>query len=229
MRGRLNKLDEDTQYMNDLVDDIIRERRKHPTETNDLLNYMLQGVDKVTGETLPDENIRYQINTFLIAGHETTSGMMSFTLYYLLNHPDVLAKAYEEVDRVLGRDISVEPTLKQVNQLTYVQQILFEALRLWPTAPAFSVYPYEDTVLESGHGLRAKNFVTVLTLMLHRDKSVWGENAEEFDPENFSREAVAARPGQRLQALRQRPARLYRTTVRDAGSDAWSGHDPAAV
>lgn len=194
MRGRLNKLDEDTQYMNDLVDDIIRERRKHPTETNDLLNYMLQGVDKATGETLPDENIRYQINTFLIAGHETTSGMMSFTLYYLLNHPEVLAKAYEEVDRVLGRDISVEPTLKQVNQLTYVQQILFEALRLWPTAPAFSVYPYEDTVLESGHGLRAKNFVTVLTLMLHRDKSVWGENAEEFDPENFSREAVAARP-----------------------------------
>lgn len=58
MRGRLNKLDEDTQYMNDLVDDIIRERRKHPTETNDLLNYMLQGVDKATGETLPDENIR---------------------------------------------------------------------------------------------------------------------------------------------------------------------------
>ena len=54
MRGRLNKLDEDTQYMNDLVDDIIRERRKHPTETNDLLNYMLKGVDKATGETLPD-------------------------------------------------------------------------------------------------------------------------------------------------------------------------------
>ncbi|MEL6792193.1 MAG: cytochrome P450, partial [Pseudomonadota bacterium] len=145
-------------------------------------------------EGLSDENIRYQILTFLIAGHETTSGLMSFTLYYLMNHPDVLAKAYEEVDRVLGRDIAVEPSLKQVNQLTYVQQILFEALRLWPTAPAFSVYPYKEERVGEGYRLRERDFITVLTLMLHRDKSVWGENAENFDPEHFSREAMASRP-----------------------------------
>ncbi|MGB0410636.1 MAG: bifunctional cytochrome P450/NADPH--P450 reductase [Pikeienuella sp.] len=194
LRSRLNKMEADTVYMNKLVDDIIKERRASGAVANDLLNYMLKGVDKVTGESLSDENIRYQIITFLVAGHETTSGLMSFTLYYLMNHPDVLAKAYEEVDRVLGRDISTPPTLKQVNQLTYVQQILFEALRLWPTAPAFSVYPYQDEQLKSGHGIRKKNFVTVLSLMLHRDKSVWGENAEEFNPDNFTREAIAARP-----------------------------------
>ena len=194
LRSRLNKLEEDTEYMNKLVDDIIKERRESGAVANDLLNYMLKGVDKQTGESLSDENIRYQIITFLVAGHETTSGLMSFTLYYLMNHPDVLAKAYEEVDRVLGRDISTPPTLKDVNQLTYVQQILFEALRLWPTAPAFSVYPYKDEQLKSGHGIRKKNFVTVLSLMLHRDKSIWGENAEEFNPDNFTREAVAARP-----------------------------------
>lgn len=194
LRSRLNKMEEDTVYMNKLVDDIIKERRESGAVANDLLNYMLKGVDKVTGESLSDENIRYQIITFLVAGHETTSGLMSFTLYYLMNHPDVLEKAYEEVDRVLGRDISTPPTLKDVNQLTYVQQILFEALRLWPTAPAFSVYPYQDEQLKSGHGIRKKNFVTVLSLMLHRDKSVWGENAEDFNPDNFTREAVAARP-----------------------------------
>ncbi|MEM6439831.1 MAG: cytochrome P450, partial [Pseudomonadota bacterium] len=121
-------------------------------------------------------------------------GLMSFTLYYLLHHTDVLEKASEEVDRVLGRDISVEPSLKQVNQLTYVQQILLEALRLWPTAPAFSVYPYEDEVIGGGYPIGKRNFVTILTLMLHRDPSVWGPDAEKFDPENFSREAVAARP-----------------------------------
>ena len=137
LKTRLERSKTDVEYMNNLVDDIIRERRKGDagTEQNDLLNYMLSGVDKVTGESLSDENIRYQINTFLIAGHETTSGLMSFTLYFLLNHPDVLEKAYEEVDQVLGRDISVEPTIKDVNQLTYVQKILSEALRLWPTAP----------------------------------------------------------------------------------------------
>jgi cytochrome P450/NADPH-cytochrome P450 reductase len=195
MKKQLKQKEVDVAYMNKLVDDIIAERRKGGERVeNDLLNYMLDGVDKVSGESLSDENIRYQINTFLIAGHETTSGMMSFALYFLMNHPDVLAKAYEEVDRVLGRDISVQPTLKQVNQLTYINQILLEALRLWPTAPAFSVYPYEDEVIGGKFKLKKKTFTTVLILMLHRDKSVWGEDAEKFNPDNFTKEAIAARP-----------------------------------
>lgn len=194
LHKRLSQLEDDSKFMNNLVDDIIAERKKEKDKANDLLTYMLQGMDKATGEGLSDENIRYQIITFLIAGHETTSGLMSFTLYFLLNHPDVLAKAYEEVDRVLGRDISVQPTLKQVNQLTYVNQILLEALRLWPTAPAFSVYPYQKETIGDGYRISDRNFVTVLTLMLHRDPAVWGDKAEEFDPENFSREAMATRP-----------------------------------
>ncbi len=79
---------------------------------------MLTGVDKETGEGLSDINIRYQIITFLIAGHETTSGLLSFALYYLLNNPEVLEKAYEEVDRVLGDDLSSPPTNAQVNHLS---------------------------------------------------------------------------------------------------------------
>ena len=68
------------------------------------MNSMLTGVDKETGEKLDDVNIRYQIITFLVAGHETTSGLLSFALYFLLNNPEVLARAHEEVDRVLGDD-----------------------------------------------------------------------------------------------------------------------------
>ena len=195
LKNRLDQMEKDVGYMNKLVDDIIAERRKGGDRVeNDLLNYMLDGVDKVTGESLSDENIRYQINTFLIAGHETTSGLMSFTLHFLMNHPDVLEKAYEEVDRVLGRDISVQPTLKQVNQLTYVNQLILESLRLWPTAPAFSVYPYKDEIIGGKYKLKERTFTTVLTLMLHRDTSVWGEDADKFNPDNFSREAVAERP-----------------------------------
>lgn len=195
LKRRLDQMQKDVKYMNTLVDDIIAERRRGGDRVeNDLLNYMLDGVDKVTGDSLSDENIRYQINTFLIAGHETTSGLMSFVLHFLMTNPDVLTRAYDEVDRVFGRDISVQPTLKQVNQLTYVNQVILEALRLWPTAPAFSVYPYKDEVIGGKYKLKERTFTTVLTLMLHRDKSVWGENAEAFDPENFSREAMADRP-----------------------------------
>src|SRR3712207_4535912 len=103
---------EDTTFMNSVVDEIIAKRKAggDQAETKDLLSSMLSGVDKETGERLDDVNIRYQIITFLIAGHETTSGLLSFALYFLLNNPDVLAKAYEEVDRVLGDDLSAAPT-----------------------------------------------------------------------------------------------------------------------
>lgn len=193
---RLAQLKDDVAFMSKLVDDIIRERRRGGGDQaqKDLLNFMLAGVDKQTGESLSDENIRYQIITFLIAGHETTSGLMSFTLYFLVNNPDVLARAYEEVDRVLGNDLSITPTFQQVNQLIYVQQILNEALRLYPTAPAIGLYPYQDETIGGKYKIKKGTFVTLLTLMLHRDPAVWGPEPEKFNPENFSREAEAARP-----------------------------------
>jgi cytochrome P450 / NADPH-cytochrome P450 reductase len=193
------KLEADIAYMNGLVDRIIAERKleragRDDSPKRDLLDYMLAGVDKKTGERLDDVNIRYQIITFLIAGHETTSGMLSFTMYYLLNNPDVLAKAYEEVDRVFGTDLSVKPTMKQVNALTYIQQILKESLRMWPTAPAFSLYPYADEVVAGKYLLKKRSQITLLLPMLHRDPAVWGERADKFDPENFSHDAEAKRP-----------------------------------
>jgi cytochrome P450 / NADPH-cytochrome P450 reductase len=193
---RLARMKADIDFMSELVDEIIRERRRGGGDQSqkDLLNFMLAGVDKQTGESLSDENIRYQIITFLIAGHETTSGLLSFTLYFLVNNPDVVARAYEEVDRVLGTDIGVMPTFQQINQLTYIQQILNEALRLYPTAPAIGLYPYKDEVIGGKYTLKKGTFVTLLTLMLHRDPAVWGPEPEKFDPENFSREAMAARP-----------------------------------
>jgi cytochrome P450/NADPH-cytochrome P450 reductase len=196
LRKRLDQLKQDVDFMSKLVDDIVRERRRGGGDQaqKDLLNFMLAGVDKQTGESLSDENIRYQIITFLIAGHETTSGLLSFTLYFLVNNPDILEKAYEEVDRVLGSDLAVTPTFQQVNQLTYVQQILNESLRLWPTAPAIGLYPYKDEVIGGQFPLKKNTFVTLLTLMLHRDSSVWGPEPEKFNPENFSREAEASRP-----------------------------------
>src|ERR1700733_16266656 len=104
-----------------------------------MLGAMMTGAIPPCGERLVYVNIRYQINTFLIAGHETTSGLLSCTIYALLKHPDVLKKAYEEVDRVLGPDIEARPTYQKVTQLTYVTQILKEALRLWPPAPAYGI------------------------------------------------------------------------------------------
>ena len=183
--------------MNKMVDEIIAERRKNAEAAEgkkDMLGAMMTGVDRATGTQLDDVNIRYQINTFLIAGHETTSGLLSCTLYALLKHPEVLKKAYEEVDRVLGPDIDARPTYQQVTQLTYITQILKEALRLWPPAPAYGIAPLKDETIGGKYKLKKNTFVTVLVMALHRDPSVWGPNPDVFDPENFSKEAEARRP-----------------------------------
>jgi cytochrome P450/NADPH-cytochrome P450 reductase len=197
LRNRNRDMADDVAFMNKMVDEIVAERRKNVEAAEgkkDMLGAMMTGVDRATGEQLDDVNIRYQINTFLIAGHETTSGMLSCAIYALLKHPEVLKKAYEEVDRVLGGDLNVKPTYQQVTQLTYITQILKEALRLWPPAPAYGVAPLQDEVIGGKYKLKKGTFVLVHVLALHRDPGVWGPNPDAFDPENFSREAEAARP-----------------------------------
>jgi cytochrome P450/NADPH-cytochrome P450 reductase len=197
MRNRKRDLAADADFMNKMVDDIVAERRKNADATDskkDMLSAMMTGVDRASGEQLDDVNIRYQINTFLIAGHETTSGMLSCAIYALLKHPEVLKKAYEEVDRVLGPDTDARPTYQQVTQLTYITQILKEALRLWPPAPIYGVAPLKDEVIGGKYKLKKDTFIAILVLALHRDPSVWGPNPDAFNPENFSPEAEAKRP-----------------------------------
>jgi cytochrome P450/NADPH-cytochrome P450 reductase len=186
------RMEEDQAFMEALVDGIVAERRAQGAagDATDLLGRMINGVDRQTGEGLPDENIRAQCITFLIAGHETTSGLLSFALYYLLKNPAFLERARAEADEVLGD--SAVPTFEQVQRLTYVRRVLDETLRLWPTAPAFTRTPLEDTVLGGRYAVPRRTPITVLIPALHRDTSVWGPDAAEFDPDHMTSERLAA-------------------------------------
>ncbi len=174
----------DIQTMFSMVDNIIAERKANGSqEENDLLSRMLNVKDPETGEKLDDENIRYQIITFLIAGHETTSGLLSFALYFLMKNPEKLRKAYDEVDHVFNGQA---PTYKEVINMKYIRNILNESLRLWPTAPAFSLYAKEDTLLAGKYPVKKEEErITVLIPELHRDRDAWGDDADEFRPERF--------------------------------------------
>ncbi len=180
------------KLMHGVARDLIAERRRDPRggEKNDLLNLMLNGVDPVTGEKLDDENIGYQMITFLIAGHETTSGLLTFTTYLLLKNPEILQKARALVDGVLGQDM---PRVEHLAQLHYLEQVLMESLRLWPTAAAFTVKPLEDTMLAGKYPLTTRDTVLILSPMLHRDPSVWSD-VEAFRPERFDPEAARELP-----------------------------------
>jgi cytochrome P450 / NADPH-cytochrome P450 reductase len=194
--GRAKKVRTNQEFMFETVRHIIEERRKSGAlgKVNDLLDRMLTGIDRQSGEKLDEINIIAQCITFLIAGHETTSGLLSFALYALIENPKVLERGYEEVDRVLGAEVNALPTYAQTHQLPYVSQILEETLRLWPTAPAFTRRPYKDTVLGGRYKLEANSAVVVLTGMLHRDPKIWGDNPEAFDPDRFNPENRAKIP-----------------------------------
>lgn len=183
------RFDQAIAEMNAKVDGIIAERRADPDpDANDLLNLMLTAVDPETGERLDDINIRYQVLTFLIAGHETTSGMLTFAFSYLLRNPAILAQAYAEVDRVLPGDTA--PDYAHVARLEVIERILKEALRLWPTAPSFSLAPFEDEQVGPWR-LRKDRPVNVFTPGLHRNPKAWA-NPDEFDIDRWLPDAEAA-------------------------------------
>lgn len=182
----------DIQVMEEVANSVIEQRRANPSRpgAEDILDTMLYAKDAVTGETLSDQNVRYQMITFLIAGHETTSGLLSFAVYELLRNPKVLARARAHVDAVLGGQ---DPVHADLARLTYIDQVLRETLRLWPTAPAFAVHPFEPTIIGGEYEVLPDDAVLVLTPSMHRDPTIW-ESPEEFRPERFEFEKVQELP-----------------------------------
>ena len=167
---------------------------------HDVLDTMLTAADPVTGQRLSDENVRYQLVTFLIAGHETTSGMLPFAVYELLRHPDVLARARAEVDRVLGAS---RPEFEHLAQLSYVDKIFKETLRLWPTAPAFALQSLEEETTLGGYPVRRPGSRPPRTT---RGQDEGGRRRHERPAFVRRRRAGAARAGHRGAA----PARRFR-------------------
>ena len=191
LRTATRRNDADIAYLNNTVDEMVRTRRDSGGGDGDLLDRMLDTTHPDTGERLSPENVRRQVITFLVAGHETTSGSLSFALHYLARHPEIAARARAEVDQVWGD--AETPGYDQVAKLRYVRRVLDESLRLWPTAPAYAREATRDTELTGIHPMRRGAWALILTPMLHRDPEVWGPDAEEFDPDRFDAKAVRSR------------------------------------
>ncbi len=172
--------------MGRVVDDVIRDRRDGAgPRTPDLLDLMLSSTHPNTGRRLDPANIRQQVITFIVAGHETTSGAVSFALYYLTQNPEVLARAKAEVDALWGSSEHPEPAYGDIAKLRYVRAVLDEALRLWPTAPGYLRVARKDTVLGGRYRIKKGQWVLVVLPLVQRDPMVW-PNPEEFDPDRFA-------------------------------------------
>lgn len=198
--ARDEKFQANIELMREIAGEVCIERRSATAaatataDRKDLLGAMLKGVDPVTGKTLTDNLIIDNLIGFLIAGHETTSGMLSFAFYLLLRHPDKYRRAQDEVDSVCG---SGAVTLEHMSQLPYVAAVLRETLRLLPTIPGFMVEPLEDTTIGGRNGkafpIKKGQTITCLLAPVHNDESVWGPDASEFEPERMLEDAFNQR------------------------------------
>ncbi|KAF2104350.1 cytochrome P450 [Rhizodiscina lignyota] len=189
------KYNDDINLMHSVAQEVLDRRRKNPSDKKDLLNAMVIGKDPKTGEQLSDENIMNNMITFLIAGHETTAGMLSFTTYYLLKNPSAYRRAQQEVDSVVGTGpVKYEHTKK----LPFIEACLRETLRLEPTAPGFSREPsqgHDETLCGGKYLIPDGSKVFCLLQKIQRDPAVFGEDADEFKPERMLDENFQKLPG----------------------------------
>ncbi len=157
-----------------------------------MLELMVNGSGDRAG--LAGESAYYQLLTFLIAGHETTSGTMSFALYYLSRDPEILERVQEEVDAAYAEvDAGGDLAFEAVPRLRYLRRVIDESLRMWPTVPGMARKPKADHILGGRYRMRPDNWIVVFFHHLHRHPDVW-EHPDRFDPSRFESAAVRARP-----------------------------------
>lgn len=190
-RGQDDKFTSDIEVLRKTAKGVLDERKKRPSDRRDLLTAMLEGVDSQTGLKMTDESIMDNLITFLIAGHETTSGLLSFAFYQLLTHPETYKKAQKEVDDVVGKGVIKD---SHMPKLQYIAAVLRETLRINSTIPAITVEPREDTLLAGKYQVSKGETITLLLAKAHRDPAVFGDNADEFDPERMMEDKFQALP-----------------------------------
>ncbi|HEY0753209.1 MAG TPA: cytochrome P450 [Ktedonobacteraceae bacterium] len=168
---------------------IIAERRRQQTDTGDLLSMLLLARDEETGQGMNDRQVRDEVQTLLLAGHETTANTLTWTWYLLSEHPEVERRLHAELHGVLGGRV---PTVEDLPDLKYTRMVLEEALRLYPAAPLLSRKAIADDELKGCH-VPANSMILISPYAMHRHPAFW-EEPERFEPERFAPEPSAARP-----------------------------------
>ncbi|QRK11927.1 cytochrome P450 [Archangium violaceum] len=178
--------------LDSIVRGIISQRRvKGPGAgaDEDLLGMLMAASDADTGDTFDDAQLRDEVMTLLLAGHETTATALAWTFHLLEQNPEVEATLHAEVDAALGGRV---PTLADLPKLRYVGCVFEEAMRLYPPVWAIPRVPLEDDVVD-GYRIPKGDIVILVPYVTHRHPDFWPE-PERFDPTRFLPENSKDRP-----------------------------------
>jgi cytochrome P450 len=177
------------QQLNNAVFGLIEARRKDPHPPQDLLQMLLEARDEDTGGGMSDQQLRDELMTLIVAGHETTTFALGWTWFLLGSHPEVWAKLQAEVDSVLG---DRTPTAQDLPKLRYTAMVIDESMRLYPPVWSFPREALQDDVI-GGYQVSKGDIITLSPYLTHRHPAVW-EEPERFDPERFTPERSSGRP-----------------------------------
>lgn len=177
------------QQLDEIVYGIIQQRRAAGEQRQDLLGLLMAAQDEETGEQMTDDQVRDEVMTLFLAGHETTANALTWAWYLLGLHPAARAHLQTELDQVLaGRP----PSAADLPRLVYTRWVIDEALRLYPPAWIISREPLADDVV-GGYHVPAGATVIMSPYLVQRHPAYW-DAPELFRPERFAPEAGANRP-----------------------------------
>ena len=174
--------------MDGAVNRLIDERRADPGRA-DLLGRLVGALDEDTGGRLTAKEVRDEVLTTFVAGHETTASAMTLVWYLLAHHPAEEARLHAELDAVLG---GRAPTHADLPKLVYAKRVIEEAMRLFPPAPGLSTRVSLAADEVAGQALPAGSLILISPWVLHRHRRLW-DDPMRFDPDRFSPERSIGR------------------------------------
>ncbi|CAA7017307.1 unnamed protein product [Microthlaspi erraticum] len=214
---RQRKFQRDLKVINDCLDGLIQNAKETRQETDveklqqrDYSNLkdasLLRFLVDMRGADIDDRQLRDDLMTMLIAGHETTAAVLTWAVYLLAQNPEKIRKAQAEIDAVLGQGA---PTYESVKNLEYIRLIVVEVLRLYPQPPLLIRRTLKPETLpggykgeKEGHKVPKGTDIFISVYNLHRSPYFW-DNPDEFEPERFLR------------------------TKESNGIEGWAGFDPS--
>jgi cytochrome P450 len=150
-------------------------------------------VEELTKATQDPLEIRDNVISLLAAGRDTTSALLSWIFYLLAVHPDVYAKLRQIIVQDFGENSLKNPTFAELKSCRYLQYVISETLRLYPTVPGNIKHAIKDTILPVGGGpdgtqplaVKKGSIIAMMVYLMHRRPDIWGEDADQFRPERW--------------------------------------------
>ena len=164
------------QEMDEVFFSVIERRRKQDVQHEDLLSMLMDARDEETGETMSNKQLRDEILTIFVAGHETTQIALSWTFYLLTQNPDKAKILQDEIDRELKGET---PTPISIRGLHYLKQVIDESMRCFPPAWIMGRKSIEADVID-GYEIPAETNIIMPIYVVHHDEKFW-ENPYEFN------------------------------------------------